>query len=223
VRPPLPSLAAVIVAAAVAGGCSTASQEGAGRGASRGAVGGMVAGAVGTVFWGGDAVNNALRAGAVGAASGAAVGAMDGAARDREARGTDMPPPAPTQPAARPASPPAGTAAADPNAGLRALIGDANFAAGEELARCRHVTAMSRAERAVATETVTARRGYALLIEAMAAEESNNTARADDVYRRWGEFDPARADRNAARAEALSGLQKVQRIRQDAGLPVLCT
>lgn len=219
-RLPLRSLVAVIVAAAVAAGCSTASQEGATRGASRGAVGGMVAGAVGTVFWGGDAVNNALRAGAVGAASGAAVGAMDGAARDREARGSDMPPPTP--PAARPAGQPAGTAA-DANAALRALIGDANFAAGEELARCRHVTAMARAERAFATETVTARRGYALLIEAMAAEESNNITRADDVYRRWAEFDPARADRNAARAEALSGLQKVQRIRQDAGLPVLCT
>jgi hypothetical protein len=222
VRLPLRSLATVIVAAAVAAGCSTASQEGATRGASRGAVGGMVAGAVGTVFWGGDAVNNALRAGAVGAASGAAVGAMDGAARDREVRGADVPPPAPTQPAPRAAGAPA-TATADSNAALRALIGDANFAAGEELARCRHVTAMSRAERAFATETVTARRGYALLIEAMAAEESGNTTRADDVYRRWGEFDPARADRNAARAEALSGLQKVQRIRQDAGLPVLCT
>jgi hypothetical protein len=221
VRLPLRSLVALVVTAAVAAGCSTASQEGASRGASRGAVGGMVAGAVGTVFWGGDVVNNALRAGAVGAASGAAVGAMDGAARDREPRGTDMPPPAQPAPAA---SQPAATAAGtDPNAALRALIGDANFAAGEELARCRHVTAMARAERAFATETVTARRGYALLIEAMAAEESNNTTRADDVYRRWGEFDPARADRNAARAEALSGLQKVQRIRQDAGLPVLCT
>ena len=44
-----------------------------------------MAGAVGSIFWGGDAVNNALRAGAVGAASGAAVGAMSGAERDTAA------------------------------------------------------------------------------------------------------------------------------------------
>jgi hypothetical protein len=201
----------VVVALAVAAGCSTASREGASRGASRGAVGGLVAGAVGSIFWGGDAVNNALRTAAVGATSGAAIGAMDGAAQNRKA-----PPPAPA------GSPPSPT---DPNANaaLRSLIGDANYAAGEELARCRHVTAIARAETAFTTETTAERKGYALLIQAMAAEESNNVTKASEVYRRWGAFDPARADRNAARAEALSGLQKVQRIRQDAGLPVLCT
>lgn len=209
---PLPSaIAAVVVAASLAAGCSTASREGASRGATRGAVGGLVAGAVGSIFWGGDAMNNALRTAAVGAASGAAIGAMDGAAQNRKA----PPPP--------PAGSPSAGASPDSNAALRSLIGDANYAAGEELARCRHVTAISKAEKAFTTETSAERKGYALLIQAMAAEESSNVTKASEVYRRWGAFDPARADRNAARAEALSGLQKVQRIRQDTGLPVLCT
>lgn len=207
---PLPSaLAAVVVAASLAAGCSTASREGASRGATRGAVGGLVAGAVGSIFWGGDAVNNALRTAAVGAASGAAIGAMDGAAQNRKAPPPAGGTPGPTDPNA--------------NAALRSLIGDANYAAGEELARCRHVTAIAKAEKAFTTETTAERKGYALLIQAMAAEESSNVTKASEVYRRWGAFDPARADRNAARAEALAGLQKVQRIRQDTGLPVLCT
>jgi hypothetical protein len=149
-------------------------------------------------------VNNALRSAAVGAASGAAIGAMDGGSRDRKA-----PKPAP--------------APSTDNAALRTLIGDGNYAAGEELARCRHVSAIAKAERAFTAETTPERKGYALLIQAMAAEESSNVTKASEIYRRWGQFDPRRADRNAARAETLDGLQKVQRIRQDSGLPALCT
>jgi hypothetical protein len=106
---------------------------------------------------------------------------------------------------------------------LKARIGDLNFAAGEELARCRHVSAMSRAEKAFATETDAKRKGYALLIQAMAAEESSNTAKANAVYAQWGQFDATRADAAKARNEALEGLLKVQKVRQDHGLPPLCT
>ena len=38
-----------------------------------------------------------------------------------------------------------------------------------------------------------------------------------------GQFDPARADPATARNEALDGLLKLQRIRQETGLPPLCT
>lgn len=102
-------------------------------------------------------------------------------------------------------------------------MGDLNFAAGEELARCRHVSALSRAEQAFSRESDPRRKGYALLIQAMAAEESGNSARADAVYAQWREFDPARTDLAKTRNEALEGLLKVQRIRQDSGLPPLCT
>lgn len=209
-------LGSLCVALAVAG-CSAGSKEGAARGAKTGAVGGLVAGAVGSIFWGGDAVNNALRTAAVGAASGAAVGAMNGAERDQ--RQGSPPPPAP-QPVPAPA-PSGGLSAADQQ--LRTQMGDLNFAAGEELARCRHVGAISRAEKAFASETDPKRRSYALLIQAMAAEESGNTTKASAVYAQWGRFDPARTDVAKTRNEALEGLLKVQKIRQDSGLPPLCT
>lgn len=211
-----PVVAFMCIAVALAG-CSTGSPQGASQGAKTGAVGGMVAGAVGSIFWGGDAVNNALRAGAVGAASGAAVGAMTGAERD--ARQSSPPPPAPA-----PVTTAGQTGGLSPaNQQLKDRMGDLNFAAGEELARCRHLGAISRAERAFASETDPKRRGYALLIQAMAAEESGNTTKASSVYAQWGQIDPSRADAATARNEALDGLLKLQRIRQDTGLPPLCT
>lgn len=199
-------------------GCSTSSKEGASRGAKSGAVGGLVAGAVGSIFWGGDAVNNALRAGAVGAASGAAVGAMNGSERGKSQ-------PAPQPPAPPGTSPAAGQTAdlSDSDKALKARVGDLNFSAGEELARCRHVSAINRAEKAFASETDPQRKSYALLIDAMAAEESGNTGKADAVYAKWAQFDPTRADTARLRNEALEGLLKVQKIRQDHGMPVLCT
>jgi len=204
-----PILGSLCVALA---GCSTGAKDGAARGAKTGAVGGLVAGAVGSIFWGGDAVNNALRTAAVGAASGAAVGAMSGAERDPR-QATPAPSPAP--------APAGGLSGADLQ--LKAQMGEQNFAAGEELARCRHVGALSRAEKAFASETDPKRKNYALLIQAMAAEESGNRARANAVYAQWGQFDPARTDVARSRNEALEGLLKVQRIRQDSGLPPLCT
>lgn len=207
----LVTLALCLCAGLAVAGCSTGAKDGAARGAKTGAVGGFVAGAVGSIFWGGDAMNNALRSATVGAASGAAVGAMSGAERDKRQ------PPAPggTQ---------AGTGGmtADDKA-LKARVGDLNFSASEELARCRHVSAISRAERAFASETDPKRQGYALLIQAMAAEESSNTGKANAVYAQWGRFDPTRADPAKARNEALEGLLKLQKVRQEQGLPVLCS
>ncbi|MEZ5564225.1 MAG: hypothetical protein R3F24_01330 [Gammaproteobacteria bacterium] len=206
---------ALVIAVA---GCSAGAKQGASSGAKSGAVGGLVAGAVGSIFWGGDAMNNALRSAAVGAASGAAVGAVSGAEREKRSASTPV--------AGK--SAPAVAGAANPelsqaNKTLKAQIGDLNFAAGEELAHCRHVTAISRAEKAFASETDPRRRNYALLIEAMAAEESGNSSKADAVYARWTSIDPAHPSAVSARNAALEGLLKVQKIRQEQGLPVLCT
>jgi len=214
--PRLSILGICLCAAVAVVACSTGAKDGAARGAKTGAVGGLVAGAVGSIFWGGDAVNNAMRSAAVGAASGAAVGAMSGAERDKRQA---QPPPAP--PPGGPAPRPAGMTADDQ--ALKARVGDLNFSAGEELAHCRHVSAISRAEKAFATETDPKRKGYALLIQAMAAEESNNTGRANAVYEQWGKFDPASADPVTNRNKALEGLMKLQKLRQEQGLPVLCT
>ncbi len=214
------SLLVLLCFAAAVGGCSAGSKQGASQGAKTGAVGGLVAGAVGSIFWGGDAVNNALRTAAVGAASGAAVGAMNGAERDK----SQAPPPAPPAPVPVPvpvAGKSADLAAADK--ALKAQVGELNFSAGDELAHCRHVSAISRAEKAFASETDPNRKGYSLLIEAMAAEESNNTGKANAVYAEWARFDPSRGDIARLRNDALEGLLKVQKIRQERGLPVLCT
>lgn len=199
---------AALMALALAA-CSTGAKQGAERGAKTGAVGGLVAGAVGSIFWGGDAVNNALRSAAVGASSGAAVGAMHGAEREKNKT---------------PASTPAATATApihDP--AMKAKIGELNFAASEDLARCRHVSAISKAERAFKVEADPKRRSYALLIQAIAAEESSNTSKANEVYAQWSRFDPAHADSVKARNEALDGVLKLQKVRQDQGLAPLCT
>jgi len=204
------------LAAAVAG-CSAGSKQGASQGAKSGALGGLVAGAVGSIFWGGDAVNNALRTAAVGAASGAAVGAMNGAERDKSRAPPPAAPPGPVPTGAKSAD----LAAADQ--ALKAQVGELNFSAGGELAHCRHVSAINRAEKAFASETDPKRKSYALLIEAMAAEESNNAGKAHAVYAEWARFDPSRADVARLRNDALEGLLKVQKIRQERGLPVLCT
>ncbi len=210
------SVLVLLCFAAAVGGCSAGSKQGASQGAKTGAVGGLVAGAVGSIFWGGDAVNNALRTAAVGAASGAAVGAMNGAERDK----SQAPPPAPAGPVPA-AGKSADLAAADK--ALKAQVGELNFSAGDELAHCRHVSAISRAEKAFASETDPKRKGYSLLIEAMAAEESTNTGKANAVYAEWARFDPSRGDVARLRNDALEGLLKVQKIRQERGLPVLCT
>lgn len=198
-------------------GCSTGSKEGASRGAKTGAVGGLVAGAVGSIFWGGDAVNNALRAGAVGAASGAAVGAMNGADRGQPPASPPPPPPAAGSGTGQIAD------LSDADKALKARVGDLNYSAGEELARCRHVSAINRAEKAFASETDLKRKNYSLLIEAMAAEESNNSGKANAVYAEWAQLESPPADPAKLRNEALEGLLKVQKIRQEHGLPVLCT
>ena len=209
----LVTLSICFCAALAVAGCSAGAKDGAARGAKTGAVGGFVAGAVGSIFWGGDAMNNALRSATVGAASGAAVGAMSGAERDKR----QPPPPASGGTPARSSG-----MTADDRA-LKARVGDLNFSASEELARCRHVSAISRAERAFASETDAKRKGYALLIQAMAAEESSNVGKANAVYAQWGQFDPTRADPAKARNEALEGLLKLQKVRQEQGLPVLCS
>jgi len=85
------------------------------------------------------------------------------------------------------------------------------------------VGAMNGAEKASASETDPKRKSYALLIEAMAAEESNNAGKAHAVYAEWARFDPSRADVARLRNDALEGLLKVQKIRQERGLPILCT
>ncbi len=194
-----------MLAAIVAGGCSTSAQEGAGKGATLGMVGGAVAGAVGSLLWRGNVVEGAAKGAAVGAASGAATGAVSGSMRDSARKNEPKPRPA----------------AAD-QAELRRKMGDRNYATTVLLTQCRHQDAIASAQDTLASSQSRDERVYALLIQGIAAEESGDKALASSVYPKIVKEDPARGSVDKVRADALEGVMKVQATRRDHGLSPLC-
>jgi hypothetical protein len=143
-----------VVGAAVAlfslAGCAPGSlaSEGAAQGAKSGALGGAVAGAVGSLFWGGNVVENMVAGAVVTAAAGAAVGGAAGASQDKAIeQQRDM---------------------SERDAALQQRLGPDNFAAARELALCKHKTAIGKARTAYGREQDPARKRYALMIESIA-------------------------------------------------------
>jgi len=179
------------------------------EGAKSGAVGGAVAGAVLGVFTGN--VGGSMVAGAAAsAAAGAAIGGMQ------------KKQPAQPQQGAAPA------AVTDPKLAerqqaLESKIGPANFDAARMLALCRHDSAIELARNAYSNADTQERRGYALMIEAVAAEEKGDTASAAAVYPRLVEVDPAIGSADKARNAALSGVLKIQQVRKEYGRPPTCS
>jgi len=90
------------------------------------------------------------------------------------------------------------------------------------LALCRHNSAIELARSAYGSADTQERRGYALMIEAVAAEEKGDTASAAAVYPRLVEADPAIGSTDKARNAALSGVLKVQQVRKDYGRSPTC-
>jgi hypothetical protein len=194
----------LLVLAVATTGCAPGSQasEGASRGAKTGAVGGAVAGAVGSIFWGGNALENIAASAVIGAASGAAMGGMSGSEEDREiAAKREM---------------------SERDMALQQKLGNDNFEAAKELARCKHRTAIGKARTAYGRAADLERRKYALMIEAVAAEESGDTETANKVYPLYASIDPAQPSVDKVRADALAALLKVQQVRQEHGLPATC-
>jgi hypothetical protein len=182
------------------------------EGAKSGAVGGAVAGAVLGVFTG-----NVGASMVAGAAASAAAGAAIGGMTPKDPQG------------AASASAPAqgGPTANDPKLierqqALEKKIGPANFDAARMLALCRHNSAIELARSAYTTADSQERRGYALMIEAVAAEEKGDTASANAIYPRLVEVDPGIGSTDKARNAALSGVLKVQQVRKDYGRPPTC-
>ena len=66
------------------------------------------------------------------------------------------------------------------------------------------------------------RRAYALMIEAVAAEEKGDTEAAASVYPRIVELAPSHGSVDKVRSEALSGILKVQQARKAHGLEPIC-
>lgn len=185
-------------------GCAAGSlgAEGAAEGGKQGALAGAVAGAVGSIFWGGNVVQNMATTAVVGAATGAVVGGAQGAAADRQIE--------------------ARRNMSEQDAKILAQIGPDNFAAAKELAYCRHRTAIGKARTAYGRASTDDLKHYALLIEAIANEEMGDTAAAQKVYPLMVTLDPQRRTVDSARNEALSGILKVQQARAERGLKPTC-
>lgn len=183
----------------------------AGEGAKQGFVGGAVAGAVGSLFWGG----NVLESAAVGAVTTAAAGAAVGAMNKKPNEPTASAPPAST-------SGESDQAIIQRDRALEERIGSDNFEAARLLARCEHDRAINEARQAYGTADTDDRRAYALLIEAVAAEEEGDTTTAAAVYPRLIELAPSHGPVDKARSEALSGILKVQQARKEHGLQPVC-
>jgi hypothetical protein len=184
------------------------------EGAKSGAVGGAVAGAVLGVFTG-NVAGSMVAGAAASAAAGAAIGGM-------------QPKQAPQGAAPAPAQGQANPARTDPKLverqhALENRIGPANFDAARMLALCRHDSAIELARNAYTTADTQERRGYALMIQAVAAEEKGDSATASALYPRLVEADPALGSADKARSAALSGVLKVQQVRRDYGLPPTCS
>jgi hypothetical protein len=216
----LRALLGLAVAAGVPlAGCASGSQASAGAasGAKSGAIGGVVAGAVGALLWGGNPLEGAVKTGIAGAAAGAAVGGVAGAEADAAAARA-------AEQAAQPPAPPEG--GAQPSsaelAALREKMGERTWDAGVLLAHCRHAGAIAAAEAAFAAEVDPGRQVYALLVEATAAEESGARETAAALYPRIVAADPQRGSEAEVRSRVLEGVIRLQRLRQEHGLPALC-
>ena len=205
------SAAGALALAVSLSGCATGSQASAqaGEGAKMGAVGGVVAGAVGALLWGGNPLEGAVKGGITGAAAGAAMGAASGAQADARQEQAAAAEAAKQEREARLAE-------------LRQKMGEATWDAAVLLAKCEHADAMAKAEKAFGKETDPARRSWALLVEAVAAEESGQRDAAAALYPRIVAEDPARGNADQVRSEVLEGVMKLQRLRQENGLPALC-
>jgi len=145
-------------------GCAPGSlaSEGASSGAKSGAIGGAVAGAVGSIFWGGNVVENMVAGAAVSAAAGAAIGGAAGASQDKaiEQQRTQS----------------------ERDAALQQKLGADNFAAAQELALCKHKTAIGKARTAYGRAQDNDRKRYALMIEAIANRELERPEEEQKTY-----------------------------------------
>ena len=183
------------------------------EGAASGALGGAVAGAVIGIMTGGNVGASIATGAAASAAAGAAIGATQPKqAPQRAAPATAAPgTPAPNDPKL-----------VERQQALEKKIGPTNFDAARMLALCRHDSAIELARNAYTTADTQDRRGYALMIEAVAAEEKGDTATAAAIYPRLVEVDPGIGSTDKARNAALSGVLKVQQVRKDYGRSPTC-
>jgi len=196
--------ALAIVAAASLAGCASGSlaSEGAAQGAKSGAVGGAVAGAVASLFFGGNVAENIVAGAAISAAAGAAVGGAAGASQDKQIEQQRT--------------------MSETDAALLQKLGPDNFEAARELGLCKHKTAIGKARTAYGRAQSDEHKRYALMIEAIANEEIGLTDAADKVYPLLLPLYGEGATIDRVKADAQTGIQRVQQARQSRGLNPTC-
>jgi hypothetical protein len=200
-----PLLVPLLAATLALSGCAAGSlaSEGAAAGGKSGALGGAVAGAVGSIFWGGNVLENMATTAVVGAATGAAMGGAAGRGADKKIE--------------------AKRNMSEADAAIAAKLGPANFEAATQLALCKHKTAIGKARTAYGTTENPELKRYALFIEAIANEESGDSAGAQKVYPLLVPTYPDGGGTvEKARADTLAGILKVQQARQQRGLKPTC-
>ena len=186
-----------------AGGCaSSQAGKGAKDGAVLGAVGGAVAGGVSALIFGGNVAQGAAAGAAIGAASGAATGATAGAMADKQMKDQQ--------------------AKEQQVEEIKKRIGDQNFEAATFLAKCNHRKAINTAQKAESSTQDAQQRLYALYIQALAAEESGDQKLASSMYSRIIQEEPSRGPEEKLKTQCLQGVMKIQKVRQENGLPPLC-
>jgi hypothetical protein len=185
-------------------GCASGSlaSEGAAAGAKSGALGGAVAGAVGSLFWGGNVVENMVAGAVVTAAAGAAVGGAAGASQDKAI--ADQ------------------RAMSERDAALQQKLGSDNFEAARQLALCKHKTAIGKAKTAYGRAQDPERKRYALTIEAIANRELGMTEAEQQIYPLLLPLYGAGAGTEQIEADIVRGEQLVQDAREAHGVNRAC-
>ena len=193
----------LLVMGFAAGGCSTATKEGAVSGGIMGFVGGAAVGAVDALLFGGghNILENAGKAAVLGAAGGAATGATAAHMSEKKAQ--------------KSADPMAPDSAATEK--LRKKYGDVNFQAAVQLVQCQHKSAMATAERGFEQADNMERKIFALTILSAAQTEIGQAVEAEKTFSRMILIDSTRT-MDKARADSLQTLLKVQSIRKQQGI-----
>lgn len=106
---------------------------------------------------------------------------------------------------------------------LEARIGKRNYEATLLLADCKHRQAIEVASDALGESKDSTQRTYALLLQAIAAEEMGDKTTAASFYPRMVQQDSQYRNIDKARSDALEGVLKIQQLRRDHGLPPLCS
>ncbi|MHB8139202.1 MAG: hypothetical protein ACYDGO_12570 [Smithellaceae bacterium] len=105
---------------------------------------------------------------------------------------------------------------------LEARIGKRNYEAALLLADCKHRQSIDAAGEAFRKAKDSGQRTYALLLQAIAAEEMGDKTMAASFYPKMLQENPQYDNIDKARSDTLEGVLKIQRLRQDHGMSPLC-